>query len=225
VAYAKQLWTADTPVTPARLNYLEGQYDEVEKAFAAHVTSHRTAYYTRDEMLAKYMRNASGKDYPEGGDADTVGPNKIHASDITAGAVKAGIIVGWDDSEGPIPQGWEEFTAPAGRFIIGANSEYPIGSTGGNATITPTFSNAVTAACVLSIDQIPRHAHGFGDKYPDGGGGGGEVQGRNCTSIVTEDGFTDNAGGGSGHTHGIVISCNPVSNLAGWRCIRLMKKL
>lgn len=88
-----------------------------------------------------------------------------------------------------------------GRCLIGANTTYPLGSTGGNATHTHT-----TQAHAITQNEMTAHVHKFskpawanaeykeGDRYFT-------AYGWNRTSTETF-GSTNYTGGGAAHSHG-----------------------
>lgn len=88
-----------------------------------------------------------------------------------------------------------------GRCLIGANTTYPLGSTGGNATHTHT-----TQAHAITQNEMTAHVHRFskpawandeyraGDRYFT-------AYGWNKTSAETF-GSTNYTGGGAAHSHG-----------------------
>lgn len=88
-----------------------------------------------------------------------------------------------------------------GRCLIGANTTYPLGSTGGNATHTHT-----TQAHAITQNEMTAHVHKFskpawansefiaGDRYFT-------AYGWNKTSAETF-GSTNYTGGGAAHSHG-----------------------
>jgi len=77
-----------------------------------------------------------------------------------AGGFPEGIILPFYSS-GSVPDGWQEFTAPYGRLIIGADSNYPSGSRGGSRTITHT--GVVATAGSHGGEAYPWHAKWISD--------------------------------------------------------------
>lgn len=69
--------------------------------------------------------------------------------------IPSGVIVMWSGSIASIPAGWALCNGSNGtpdlrdRFIVGAGQSYPVGNTGGAASVT------------LSAFQIPPHNHSF----------------------------------------------------------------
>lgn len=84
-----------------------------------------------------------------------------------------------------------------GLMIVCTSDDHPMGETGGSATATFTMEGTV-GDCTLTIQQMPRHAHGMVER-PEGTGrhhtgeGGQPYRG----------GTTDYTGGSQPHTHPI----------------------
>lgn len=83
-----------------------------------------------------------------------------------------------------------------GRFIMGANSTYTAGSTGGSASHNHSISGTVGEA-TLTVDQLASHQHWIATSH----NGWGNAAGGNG---YRENGYnTDAAGGSQAHTHDI----------------------
>lgn len=143
--------------------------------------------------------------------------------------VAPGIIVMWSGAVTSIPSGWRfcDGGAPGipdlrDRFIVGADLSYPVGETGGSATVTLTEANLPSHAHPVSLvtTQAGAHSH-TGSTSNDGahvhteGGGAvfesalngvlvGTVNAPNSASTTSQ---TSSAGA---HTH--TLSTTPAAN-------------
>ena len=86
-----------------------------------------------------------------------------------------------------------------GRFIMGANTTYKAGSTGGSATHSHTISGTV-GSTTLSVDQIASHGH----QIRSGAYGLGN-EGITCKDSFDHQNsnLVSDAGGSQSHTHGL----------------------
>lgn len=146
------------------------------------------------------------------------------------------ITAGQDALNAPIPQGliamWSGVSAPAGwflcdgtngtpdlrdRFIVGANTNKPLGTSGGTSTTnsagnhTHSMTGAgfhshtgLTGSTALTTAQMPSHSHDIALKYTSVGGAGSSRQYWTRSAV---DPLTDatvgstSVGGAQGHTH------------------------
>jgi microcystin-dependent protein len=106
------------------------------------------------------------------------------------GVIPVGGIIVWTGSTNEIPDGWavcdgeNETPDLRGLFVMGANSDYSTGSTGGVARVQ------------LSTEQIPRHDHMY--RYPEGMDAGRLLAPEHKGHIWAGSGeskLTDSAGG------------------------------
>ncbi len=117
-------------------------------------------------------------------------PNQVGTGGTTGGGdgVPTGAVMAFDLDT--CPTGWTAYAALGGKNIIGANTTYARGSTGGSAQHT------------LTIEEMPSHGHNVQIVKSDGGGGsGGFVLGTDRTDANkyrTLD--QNNAGGGLPHS-------------------------
>ena len=114
------------------------------------------------------------------------------------------------------------WVALQGRFLVGANSTYTGGSTGGSATMAHTHTLAhthttpatTTGSTTLTVSQIPSHRHdeillnGDSSYYLGGGNWNSNARSRHpiftsgLTATTTSFQFASSyTGGGEGHTH------------------------
>lgn len=131
-------------------------------------------------------------------------------SGISTGPVPIGTIVAFILDKSYLPSGWllcdgevvdsnkypeavnnyQITTTPVlnGLVLLGAGSNYPLKSTGGESTVT------------LSIDQMPSHGHliNFYDWGTSSGGGSGHASRLNATGSIA---YTENNGGGQPHNN------------------------
>ena len=90
---------------------------------------------------------------------------------------------------------WEQIKD---KFILTAGDTYSAGSTGGNATHTHT-----TQGHILTINEIPSHNHGIVNFNSWGAPGSGSgYQYYPSLTDLKGNNPTDNAGGGTAHSHG-----------------------
>lgn len=148
------------------------------------------------------------------------------------------ITASQDALNAPIPQGliamWSGVSAPSGwflcdgtngtpdlrdRFIVGANTNKPLGTSGGS-TATNSAGNhthgmtgagvhshtGLTGSTALTVAQMPAHEHDLELKYTTVGGAGSSRQywTRSAPDTLTDGIVTDGTsseGSGLGHTH------------------------
>lgn len=139
-----------------------------------------------------------------------------------------GMIVMWTGTVANIPAGWKVCngtgTISTGaavpnlqdRFIVGAGNTYPVTTTGGSNSATPSVTVQPTA---LTIDQIPAHYH-IG---PYGTGAGQAIPRYGVESATPNDSpatypaqtstgpKTSTVGGSQGHTHAVTVQ--PISTV------------
>lgn len=136
-------------------------------------------------------------------------------------AIPTGLIAMWSGSTAPT--GWFLCDGANGtpdlrdRFIMGASTSKPLGTSGGSATTTSggVHSHSMTGAgshnhtgltgsTALTTAQMPAHTHTTAIKFETDIAGGGTRDGL-VTSAFTSDGTssytTSSAGSGEGHTH------------------------
>lgn len=71
---------------------------------------------------------------------------------------------------------WQKISE--GRMLIGANATYPLGTTGGDATVPYTPSGTVGNTTLTAAQSgIPAHTHGFTQPSVTGGGGTNNITG------------------------------------------------
>ncbi len=131
-------------------------------------------------------------------------------SGISTGPVPIGTIVAFVLDKSYLPSGWllcDGETVDSNKYpeavnnyqitvtpvlnglvLLGAGSDYPLKSTGGEAAVT------------LSVDQIPPHGHNiqFYDWGTSQGGGSGHASRLNATGSIA---ITENTGGGKSHNN------------------------
>lgn len=115
-----------------------------------------------------------------------------------------------------------------GRFLLGQDSRYAAGSTGGEETHTLTvnempghthsytdyYANTTSGSTTLTVNQIPAHSHTYRPAYKlgntpalDGEAICGSIYNSNFSTHVAYNAMgaisTTNAGGGGGHTHSV----------------------
>ncbi len=119
-----------------------------------------------------------------------------------------GCIILWSGSLVTVPVGWHICDGTNGtpdlqnKFVLGASSTNPIGTTGGSSNLVLSFT---TDSHTLTTDEIPFHHHNIYDRviFPGQGlthDGSLEIDAGVSTNLGTTSG---DAGGGLGHTHGI----------------------
>lgn len=87
-----------------------------------------------------------------------------------------------------------------GLMIVCTSDDHPMGETGGSDTATFTMEGTV-GNCTLTIQQMPRHTHGY-RKVTSWNGWNGKNDGNDCKP--PQDGQpTDATGGSQPHTHPI----------------------
>ena len=87
-----------------------------------------------------------------------------------------------------------------GLMIVCTSDDHPMGETGGSDTATFTMEGTV-GDCTLTIEQMPRHTHGY-RKVTSWNGWNGKNDGNDCKP--PSDGQpTDATGGSQPHTHPI----------------------
>lgn len=87
-----------------------------------------------------------------------------------------------------------------GLMIVCTSDDHPMGETGGSDTATFTMEGTV-GDCTLTIQQMPRHTHGY-RKVTSWNGWNGRNDGDDCKP--PSDGQpTDATGGSQPHTHPI----------------------
>ena len=87
-----------------------------------------------------------------------------------------------------------------GLMIVCTSDDHPMGETGGSDTATFTMEGTV-GDCTLTVEQMPRHTHGY-RKVTSWSGGNGTNDGDDCKP--PSDGQpTDATGGSQPHTHPI----------------------
>ena len=81
---------------------------------------------------------------------------------------------------------WEKIE---GKFLLGASSAYPVGSTGGEATHK------------LTVDEMPKHAHGFITHAGGIGSSGSNAQIGFVGQTPPREIYTNNVGGNQAHNN------------------------
>lgn len=139
--------------------------------------------------------------------------------------IPTGIIVLWSGVSAP--SGWALCDGTNGtpdlrnRFVVGAGTTYPLGTTGGSTTSTAAGGHThttvaagshnhtgLTGDTVLTTDQIPAHSHNLALKYTTVGGAGSSRQywTRSAVDTLFDGTVTNGAsstGGGQAHNHSI----------------------
>lgn len=87
-----------------------------------------------------------------------------------------------------------------GLMIVCTSDDHPMGETGGSDTATFTMEGTV-GDCTLTIQQMPKHAHGYA-KVTRWNGWNGTNDGDDCKP-PTQGQPTDPTGGSQPHTHPI----------------------
>ena len=135
----------------------------------------------------------------------------------------------WSGSSSNIPSGWLLCNGSNGtpdlrdRFIVGAGNSYPVGNTGGSASVT------------LTTDQMPSHSHGNSfainlsnlscssagahtHKLYGLGNRGGSVGGSHAQLRYYDEDIVENTSSAGAHTHTISGSgslSGSISNTGG----------
>lgn len=148
--------------------------------------------------------------------------------DQLANPIPSGGIIMWAGAL--VPTGWKlcdgNNATPdlRGRFIIGSNTSYPLGSSGGsiNSSSGGSHSHSMSSAgshihggsvglTALSISQLPAHTHTYealsGTSVHPTGSGSTEARGTVTTntsgSVGAGEGHSHTITSDGGHTHGI----------------------
>jgi hypothetical protein len=226
MAYTPTNWTTSTVMSTTLLNHAETQYDEYVTYQNAH--SHTSSYYTKAESDAQFW--GTHNDGPgSGSDADLIyyASGNLHAADIEAQGVPAGIIIMWYSSVGSIPSGWALCNGSGGtpdlrdKFIQCAGTGYSVGTTGGISSFSISGSCSI-GSTALTTAQLPSHSHTISDQCNGSGdlfGGGTGCWGR---ADVTRD--TTYAGGGGGHTHDYTLTPNATACLPEYHALCFIKR-
>ncbi|MGB3943811.1 MAG: hypothetical protein WBK88_03355 [Methanothrix sp.] len=221
MAYVKIDWTEETPITAARLNLMETQYDEFDASYAVH--DHDDRYYTKVAADARFF-HAGNDGVGSGLDAWLL--DGYSPADIEAAAIPPGSIGIWPGSVESVPGGFHVCNGQNGtpdlrdRMVVGAGDAYARGAMGGYATRTPTGTVTV-AGHALTVAQIPAHLHSYTDYYcnvADASSGGGISISGNYTD-ANRNTATD-GGSGAAHGHpGSTISFAAYDNLPLYRAL------
>ena len=202
MTYTKKTWVIGNAMAVLDLQHLETQYTEILDELAAHVPiGHPSVYRPRADMDSYFWH--SGNDGSGSGlEADTLGGS--HASEIMGG-VPSGLMFWWYPGNGPVPDGFYFCDGNNGtydmrsRFPVGASGTLAVGSTVGNASITPE-GNIRVGGCTLTPSNI-FHTHSIIDYYSashdqDIGAAYLHAGTTNTPTVITAS-----VGGGSPHTH------------------------
>ena len=109
------------------------------------------------------------------------------------------------------------WAALGGRMLIGVNTTYTAGLTGGAATHTHTTPNHAhtTATMVLTVAQMPSHKHPVrytGRDLPTSGGLYLHDPGNGTNTLLTNPAGQNATGGGGSHGHGNTGNAAPTTN-------------
>lgn len=231
-------WVATDTLTTTALNNFETIYDETYNGCLI-THNHDTLYETQTEMRAKYYY-AANVGTGSGADADlihTTNYGDLHATQLSAYAVKAGLIVLWYGSIASIPTGWALCDGTNGtrdltdKFVMGAATEHPVGNTGGSNTITPQGTFTLNSH-TLTLDELGPHTHPFIDKSvtaftPNQY----NTTGVDFTGSPNQytSGNTTATGGGGSHTHsaaeGTAITSTGASQMPYYYALAYIQKL
>lgn len=139
------------------------------------------------------------------------------------------------------------WTAIQGRFLIGANSTYIAGNTGGNTSHSHTTNAGTTGGTTLTIAQMPLHGHRVrlhnqagtqatayyydGNTKVNSTGGSASVSWKGSTFNAAQSGAgdqaggTDRVGGGGAHTHDQVsVGTSSVSNIPPYLAVYMWQR-
>ena len=233
--YTKHAWTPLTPISAKWLNETEQQYDECQYLIDHH--AHDDRYYPEtisDSAFFWSGHMGSGSSM----DADKL--DGLHYYDILAVALQKKAIVPWSGTDADVPSGWHICNGALvggiqtpdlrDRFIVGAGGAYPIGNTGGQASVTISSGATTIASYTLTVSETPAHAHYLYDYY---NGGGCYLDPsywwyyvRNTTYEV--GGTTGSAGGGGGHGHpgsSVNVTNSPYDNRPKWYSLFYIMKV
>jgi len=219
VGYVKINWTEETPITAARLNLMETQYDEFDTSYTVH--NHDDRYYTQAESDARFFH--VGND-GEGSGLDAWLLDDLSPAGIEAAAIPQGGIGLWSGSLESIPEGFLICNGMNGtpdlrdRFVVGAGNAYARGAVGGFAARTPTGTLTI-APHALTANEIPEHVHQMSDVGPTTTafremGSNGAASGITYISTYTE------YIGGTAHDHpGSTITFGAYDNRPPYRAL------
>lgn len=153
-----------------------------------------------------------GNDVTEGQFKTAIAQMLMFMSD--GGGVPSGFIGMWSGSSDAIPDGWALCDGNNGtpdlrnRFIIGAGSDYAVGSTGGSASgVTGAASGDTgaasgnTGATTLDTSKIPSHSHKYVAEAIYRLYSTSKNDNTFYATLYNEDTDTGATGGGRSHTH------------------------
>ena len=135
-----------------------------------------------------------------------------------------GSIIMWYGDTTNVPSGWSLCDGSGdtpdlrNRFVVGAGSTYAADSSGGYVSTSTSSAGdhdhtGVSSSTVLTINQIPSHRHGLASEYGGSTDTASVVGSNNADEGFTNIFFTDYAGSGEGHSHGIASSGTHVHNI------------
>lgn len=133
--------------------------------------------------------------------------------------VPAGAVMAFDLPNG-CPKGWTEFTPAAGRFIIAVDGDkYTLPYIAGK----PDYQRHGEETIKLSIQEMPKHLHGYMDKHFHADNGGWSLAGgnNNFNSTGLAKSETQLAGGHDDIAHG---ESAPHNNMPPYIALYMCKK-
>jgi hypothetical protein len=170
MSYVPVDWTAQVDLSGYNMNRMGTMYASALAEIDVH--THDAAYYTKALADARYFQGSTLKP-----DADKI--DGKHWNEIVGNLMPIGAVVGWNDTEERIPDGWHiadggtysgietpDFRA---RFPIGAGNLYTAGVAYGRETVADAGGSATVGDHTLTITEIPNHYHDFIDHYNTGG--------------------------------------------------------
>lgn len=142
-----------------------------------------------------------------------------------------GMIVMWSGSIASIPSGWALCDGSLGtpnlrdRFVVGAGSTYPVGTTGGSANATlVAHTHTVTASGSGSTGGAGSHSHSINDPghshttistAEPGGSAGAQPSGPRVQGYTGGAGTGISINGVGDHTHSVSVSVSGTTSSSG----------
>jgi hypothetical protein len=229
-------WTAGDAITTQFLDNFETIYDDSSEYLTTH--HHDTLYHTKAEMESTYIY-AGNAGHGSGVDADLIykSSGNLHQSDLgeSVGS-NIGLIILWYDTIGNIPSGWHLADGTNGtRNLVGkipicAGPNFPLGTTGGSTTFTPSGGISITGH-VLTEAEMGSHRHPFTDYYAPPSGQYGVYHYLAGAPIIRapNDTYTNETGGGQPHGHstqeGSHFDGNAIPSMPPYRAVYYIQKI